>query len=365
MELTPKANLSGIQTYKPGRPIEEVVRELGLRGEVIKLASNENPIGPSPRAVRAMRQALAETQLYPDDNCYYLKRKLAQHHAVALEELVIGNGTVEILPWITLAYVNPDDNVVVSKGAFIWFKIAVGQSGGTLVETPMRDGTHDLDAMATAIDGKTRVVFVANPNNPTGTIVTRDEVERFMARVPPHVLVVMDEAYYEYLRSAEYPDSFKYFRAGRNIVILRTFSKIHGLAGIRLGYAITQQPIAQNLMKMRISFNVNRLAQVAGIAALDDSRHVNRSVAVNEVGKIYLYDAFDKLGLSFLPTYTNFIFVDFKRDSHKIFTGLQRRGVIARTIKEYGFPTALRITIGTEKQNQKLVRAIKAVLKET
>jgi histidinol-phosphate aminotransferase len=363
MELIPKSNLAAIQTYKPGRPIEEVVRELGLRGEVIKLASNENPIGPSPRAVRAMRKFLTESQLYPDDNCYYLKRELAKRLRVSEEELVIGNGSVEILPWITLAYLNPEENAVISKGAFIWFKIAIGHSGGRMIEVEMRNDTHDLEAMARAIDEKTKVVFIANPNNPTGTIVTRDEVERFMARVPPQVLVVMDEAYYEYIKSREYPDSFKYFRAGRNIIILRTFSKIHGLAGIRLGYGITQKPIAQNLLKMRISFNVNRLAQVAGIAALDDRRHIKQGIETNEAGKGFLYQAFDKLGLRYLPTYANFIFVDFNRDSKAVFEGLQRRGVIARTIKEYGFPTALRITIGTEKQNQKLVRAIKAVLK--
>ncbi len=362
MKLIPKSNLAAISTYKPGRPIEEVIRELKLRGEVIKLASNENPIGPSPMAVRAIRKTLHESQLYPDDNCYYLKQKLARRHQVSEEELVIGNGSVEILPWITIAYLNPDDNAVVSRGAFIWFKIAIGQSGGQMIEVPMRNDTHDLEAMGRVINENTKIVFIANPNNPTGTIVTKDEVEQFMGRIPPHVLVVMDEAYYEYIKAEDYPDSFKYFRAGRNIIILRTFSKIYGLAGVRLGYAITRKEIAQNLMKLRISFNVNRLSQAAGLAALDDVRHVKRSIEVNEAGKKFLYQALDKLGVRFLPSYANFIFVDFNRDSQDIFVGLERRGVIARTIKEYGFPTALRITIGTEVQNRKLIRAIKAVL---
>jgi histidinol-phosphate aminotransferase len=362
MELIPKSNLAAIATYKPGRPIEEVARELGLTGDIIKLASNENPIGPSPMAVQAVIKALSDSQLYPDDNCYYLKQELAQRLEISPEELVVGNGSVEILPWITLAYINPEENAVVSAGAFIWFKIAVGQSGGHLIEVPMRDGTHDLEAMADAVNDKTKVVFVANPNNPTGTIVSADEVDRFMSRVPPHVLVVMDEAYYEYIKADNYPKSFKYFREGRNIIILRTFSKIYGLAGIRLGHGITQKTIAQNLMKMRISFNANRLAQVAGLAAIDDIQHVHDSIETNEAGKAFLYKEYDRLGLRYYPTFANFIFVDFDQDSRVIFEGLQRRGVIARTIKEYGFPNALRITIGTPDQNRRLIRAIEEVL---
>lgn len=351
-----------IKPYKPGKPIEEVIRELNLKGEVIKLASNENPLGTSPRAIKAMRQALKESWLYPDDNCFYLKNVLAKKFKVSSDEIIVGNGSVEILPLATLAYLNREDSAVVSEGAFIWYKIAVSIAGAQLIETPMKNYTHDLKAMADAIQKNTKLVFIANPNNPTGTIVTRKEVEEFFAKIPENILVVMDEAYREYIDNPEFPDSFKTFKERKNILILRTFSKIYGLAGARLGYGIARKEIITNLMKLRISFNVNRISQIAGIAALDDDDFVKKTVVLNNAGKEFLYDAYQKLGLFYIPTYGNFIFVDFGRDSQTIFEALQKQGIITRTIKEYGFPNALRITIGTEKQNRRLIRAIKKIL---
>lgn len=351
-----------IKPYKPGKPIEELIRELNLKGEVIKLASNENPLGTSPLAIRAMRWALKESWLYPDDNCFYLKNVLAKKFNVSSDEIIVGNGSVEILPLITLAYLNPDDSAVVSQGAFIWYKIAVSIAGAQLIETPMKNYTHDLRAMAEAIQKNTKLVFIANPNNPTGTIVTRKEVEDFFAKIPDHILVVMDEAYREYIDEPEFPDSFKIFREKKNILILHSFSKIYGLAGARLGYGIARKEIITNLMKLRISFNVNRISQVAGIAALDDDDFVKKTVVLNNAGKNFLYDAYKKLGLFYIPTHGNFIFVDFGRDSQIVFEALQKQGIITRTIKEYGFPNALRITIGTEKQNRRLVRVLKKIL---
>ena len=351
-----------IKPYKSGKPIEEVIRELNLKGEVIKLASNENPLGTSPMAIKAMRRALKEAFLYPDDNCYYLKDVLAKRFNVSSDEIIVGNGSVEILPLITLAYLNQTDNAVVSEGAFIWFKIAVSIAGAQLIETPMKNYTHDLNAMAGAIQKNTKLIFIANPNNPTGTIVTRKEVEDFFTKVPDHILVVMDEAYREYIDDPEFLDSFKIFKERKNILILRTFSKIYGLAGARLGYGIARKEIITNLMKLRISFNVNRISQVAGIAALDDDDFVKKTVALNNAGKNFLYDAYKKLGLFYIPTHGNFIFVDFGRDSHIVFEELQKHGIIGRTIKEYGFPNALRITIGTEKQNRRLIRTLKKIL---
>ncbi|MEO0225813.1 MAG: histidinol-phosphate transaminase [candidate division WOR-3 bacterium] len=362
MEVKPKDNVRIIQTYKPGKPIEEVVRELRLTGEVIKLASNENPLGTSPLALKAMRKALKESFLYPDDNCFYLKNALAQKFNVRPEEIIVGNGSVEILPLVTLAYLAPNESAITAKGGFIWYKIAINIAGGELIEVPMKNYTHDLEAMLGAIKDNTKLIFIANPNNPTGTIVTRDEFDRFMAKVPDHILVVMDEAYYEYIRDPVYPDTFPYFRAGKNILILRTYSKIYGLAGVRLGYGFAKEEIINNLMKMRISFNANRLSQIAGIAALDDYQHVERSIEVNEAGKLFLYEAYKRLGLFYLPTYANFIFVDFNKDSQSVFETLQRHGIIGRTIKEYGFPTAMRITIGTERQNKRLIRTLKKIL---
>jgi len=354
--------LKKINTYKPGKPIEEVARELNLKGEIIKLASNENPLGTSPLALQAIRKALKESFLYPDDTCYYLRKKLAERLMVAPENIFIGNGSVEILPLATLAYLDPEDSAVASEGAFIWFKIAVHIAAAELVEVPMRNHAHDLRAMLAAVKKNTRMIYIANPNNPTGTIVTRDEVEEFFRKVPEDILVIMDEAYFEYIDDPDYPNSFKYFLERKNILILRTFSKLYGMAGFRLGYGIADREIIASLAKLRVSFNANRLSQIAGLAALDDHRHVQRSIAVNNAGKEYLYDAYMKLGLFYLPTHANFVFVDFAKDSQIVFEALQRKGIITRPIKEYGFPQALRISIGTEEQNQRLIRALKKVL---
>jgi len=358
----PRDFLEKISPYKPGRPIEEVARILNLKGEIIKLASNENPLGPSPLAVRALKKAATESHLYPDDSCFYLKEKLAGRMGVEPGRIFVGNGSVEILPLITLAYLDPERSAVASQSAFIWFKIAAQIAAGELIEVPMRDHRHDLEAMLKAIKKNTRLVYIANPNNPTGTIVYRAELEGFIKNVPKDILVIVDEAYFEYIDDPDYPDSFKYLREGRNILILRTFSKVYGLAGIRLGYGISRPEVIASLSKLRISFNVNRLSQVAGMAALDDHEHVERSRATNEAGKRFLYEAYRKLGLFYLPTYANFVFVDFGKDSQMIFEALQKKGIITRTIKEYGFPNALRITIGSEAQNRKLIKALEEIL---
>jgi len=354
--------LKAISTYKPGKPIEEVARELKLKGEIIKLASNENPLGTSPLALQAVRKALKESFLYPDDNCYFFREKLAKLWKVDGDNIIVGNGSVELLPMATLAYLDPGLSAVASEGAFIWFKIAARIAAAELIEVPMKNHTHDLREMLAAVKPNTRMIYIANPNNPTGTIVDREEVEDFFRRVPEDILVLMDEAYIEYISDPRFPESFKYLREGKNIMILRTFSKIYGLAGARLGYGIAPKEIISSLAKLRVSFNVNRLSQVAGIAALDDEGHVRRGRAVNEAGKAYLYYAYRKLGLFFLPTFANFIFVEFDRDSRVVFEALQKKGIITRMIKEYGFPQALRITIGTEEQNRRLIRALKSVL---
>ncbi len=352
-----------IRPYKPGKPIEEVVHELHLKGEVIKLASNENPLGTSPLALEAMQKALHESYLYPDDNCFYLIRKLANRLGVKPENIIAGNGSVEILPLLTLAYLGPGNSAIVSQGSFIWYKIAINIAAGELIEVPLKNYTRDLNAIRSAIKENTKIIFLDNPMNPLGIINTRDEIEDFLRQIPNNILVVMDEAYHQYIvDNPEYPDSFKYFKEGKNILILHTFSKIYGLAGARLGYGLADEEIISSLMKLRISFNVNRISQVAGIAALDDFEHVKKGRVVNDAGKEFLYDAYKKLGLFYLPTYGNFIFVDFKKDSNVIFESLQREGIITRTLKQYGFPNALRITIGTEEQNKRLMKALKKIL---
>ena len=351
-----------IRPYKPGKPIEEVVKEFDLKGEIIKLASNENPLGTSPLALHAMKAALNESFLYPDDNCFYLRRKLAECMNYEPENIIVGNGSVEVLPLISLAYLGPNHSAIVSQGSFIWYKIAVKIADGELIEIPQIDFRHDLKSILKAIKSNTRLIFIDNPINPTGTIVTKDELDEFFSRVPDNVLVVLDEAYYEYIDSPEYPNSSKYLQEGKNVVILRTFSKIYGLAGARLGYGIANSTIISNLMKLRISFNVNRISQHAGIAALDDHDHVKKGRELNEAGKSFLYDAYQKLGLMYVPTHGNFILVDFARDSKIVYEALQKNGIITRTIKEYGFANALRITIGTEEQNRRLIKTLKNIL---
>ena len=351
-----------IRPYKPGKPIEEVVKELNLKGDIIKLASNENPLGTSPLALHAMEAALNESFLYPDDNCFYLRKKLADSMNYQQENIIIGNGSVEVLPLITLAYLGPNHSAIVSQGSFIWYKIAVKIADGELIEIPQIDYRHDLKSMLKAIKNNTRLIFIDNPINPTGTIVTKDELDEFFNQIPDNVLVVLDEAYREYIDSPEYPDSSEYLHEGKNVIILRTFSKIYGLAGARLGYGIANGTIISNLMKLRISFNVNRISQHAGIAALDDHEHLKRGREINEAGKTFLYDAYKKLGLMYVPTHGNFIMVDFGKDSQIVFEALQKNGIITRTIKEYGFPNALRITIGTEEQNKRLIKTLENVL---
>lgn len=351
-----------IRPYKPGKPIEEVVRELKLKGEIVKLASNENPLGTSPLALRAMKKALKESFLYPDDNCFYLRKTLAKKFDVDQENIIVGNGSVEILPLITLAYLGPDHSAIVSKGSFIWYKIAVNIAAGELIEVPLKNYAHDLKEMLKAIKNNTKLIFIDNPINPTGTAVTRDELEEFLRQVQDNIIIIIDEAYSEYIDDPNYPHSFDYFSGGKNIIILRTFSKIYGLAGARLGYGIAKREVVSNLMKLRISFNVNRISQIAGIAALDDHEHVKMGCNLNKAGKEYLYDAYKKLGLFYIPSYGNFIFVDFNKDSRVVFEALQKKGIITRTIKEYGFPNALRITIGTEKQNRRLIKTLKKIL---
>jgi histidinol-phosphate aminotransferase len=360
--LQPRDVLKRIDPYIPGKPIEEVARELKLKGRIIKLASNENPLGTSPLALHAIRNALKGSSLYPDDTCFYLRQKLAERYGVEPENIVAGNGSVELLPLVTLTYLDPEHSAVFSAGAFIWFKIAANMADSELIEVPMKDYTHDVKAMLGAIKENTRLVCFANPNNPTGTIIGRQEADAFIQRVPQDVLVIMDEAYREYIDDPRYPDSFRYLREGRNILILRTFSKIYGLAGVRLGYGIGPKAVVASLAKIRTSFNVNRLSQAAGIAALDDDQHVRKGKALNDAGKEYLYDAYRKLGLFFVPTFGNFIFVDFARDSRFVFEALLKKGIVTRMIKEYGFPNALRISIGSQAQNQRLIRALKQVL---
>jgi len=360
--LVCRPNLESVRPYKPGKPIEEVVRELGLKGPVIKLASNENPLGPSPKALAALRRALPESHYYPEDSCYYLKEGVAQFSKVDPDSVIVGNGSVDLIYMACMAYLDPGDELIMTRGAFIIPKIGTAIMNGRCVEVPPDDYRHDLERILAAITPRTKVIYLDNPINPLGTIVTRTALNDFMDKVPEHILVVIDDAYAEYITTRDYPKSLEYYHQNRNVLILRTFSKAHGLAGLRIGYGIAKPEIIQALMKVRLPFNVNRAGQIAALAALTDRRHLVRSRQVNEQGKQFFYKEFKRLNLFYLESYANFVFVNFAIDAQEIFEALQRRGVITRTIKEYQFPNALRVSVGLPGENKRFIKALQEVL---
>ena len=353
--------LKGLIPYSPGKPVEEVERELGIAG-AIKLASNENPLGPSPRALRALREALPESHRYPDGGGYYLKRELAAYLGVTPDSLILGNGCNEILELVARCFLLPGDEVVIADPAFVIYGMLAQLQGCNKLLVPLRAWTHDLDAMAKAITVKTKMVFVGNPNNPTGTVASPAEVTTFMQAIPEGVIVVIDEAYIEYVSPELVPDSLRHVRQGRWVIILRTFSKIYGLAGLRIGYGIAPAPMVELLDRVRAPFNVNALAQRAALAALDDEDHVARSRNVNEQGKAYLSTEMNRLGLLYPPSAANFLLVDVRRDGRAVAKALLREGVIVRPMGGPSLPTHIRVSIGTPHENERFIQALKAVL---
>ncbi|MHB9008860.1 MAG: histidinol-phosphate transaminase [Limisphaerales bacterium] len=354
--------LQKLPVYQPGRPIEEVARELGLpAADIIKLASNENPLGPSPMALEAMHGALSQLHLYPDGNAFYLKQKLAASLGVEPANLVLGNGSNEVLELVGHALIAPDSEVVVSQYCFAVYPIVTALFGGKLVVVPARAYGHDLPAMARAITPRTRVVFVANPNNPTGTLAAREEVLRFLDEVPSQVLLVMDEAYIEFMEDAL--DLLSMVRAGTrpNLLLTRTFSKIYGLAGLRLGYGIGHPEVVGAFEKLRQPFNLNSMAQVGALAALEDAAHVRNARANNIAGLKFFEDTCRELGLAIVPSSGNFLLVKVG-EGQRVFGALQQRGVIVRPMAGYQLPEWIRISVGTPAENERCVAALKAVL---
>jgi histidinol-phosphate aminotransferase len=353
--------LSGLIPYSPGKPIEEVERELGIP-ESVKLASNENPLGPSPLAVAALREALPNVHRYPDGSGYRLTRALAKHWDVAPEMVLLGNGSNELLELAGRAFLLPGDEAVYAAQAFVVYEMVAQVTGAAKVAVPLKDFTHDLAAMRAAITPRTKLVFVGNPNNPTGTAVAPGALEEFLTSVPPEVLVILDEAYYEYLPPDLTPESLRFVREGRLVLVLRTFSKIYGLAGLRIGYGIGPAPLIALLNRIRAPFNTNSLAQAAATAALADAKHVGSTRALTETGRKYLTEQCRALGLSVVPSVANFLLVDTGRPGPAVAEALLRRGVIVRPMAGYGFPTHLRISVGTPPENERCVAALKAVL---
>jgi histidinol-phosphate aminotransferase len=354
--------LKNVPVYQPGRPIEEVARELGLpASDIIKLASNENPFGPSPAALAAMQQVLTHLHLYPDGNAFYLKQRLAQKLNLEPRHLILGNGSNEIIEFAGHAMMGPGTDVIVSQYCFAVYPIVAHLFGANLVTVPARNFGHDLPAMLAAITPQTRVMFVANPNNPTGTLAPREHVVRLVKEVPDHVLLAMDEAYIEFLNDPV--DLLPLIRSGqkRNLLIMRTFSKIFGLAGLRLGYGIGHPDLIAALEKVRQPFNINAIAQAAALAALDDAEHIRRTQANNAQGLKFFEQALAQMDLEIIPSSANFILARVG-DGQRVFNELQKLGIIVRPLGGYQLPEWIRISIGTPQENERCLQALKKAL---
>jgi histidinol-phosphate aminotransferase len=354
-------HILGIAPYEPGKPVEELERELGIH-DAIKLASNENPLAPSDRVQKAITDALANLNRYPDGSGYYLRHALARKHEVTADQVVLGNGSNELIELLVRSFLRSGDEAVVPHPSFVVYPMIVQAAGGIRVMVMLKDHRLDLEAMARAMTPMTKIVFIANPNNPTATIVTADEVAHFMARVPERTIVVFDEAYIEFALGPDFPDTLEYVKQGRKVVVLRTFSKAASLAGLRVGYGIADADCVALMNRIRQPFNVNALAQVAGLAALEDDSHTLECVRMIEAGRHYLYDEFNALGVRYVPSRANFILVDVGRSASDIYQRLLKEGVIVRPMTPFGMESALRITVGTPQENRRLVKALRTVL---
>lgn len=354
------SGVRNLTPYQPGKPIEELERELGITS-VVKLASNENPLGPSQKVLLAAQQALQKMHLYPDGSCYELKQALSTFLAVNPEQITVGNGSENILELIVKAYLHKDDTAIISEYAFLTIPILIQSYATQAKVIPAKTWGHDITSMINAVDEKTRVLFLVNPNNPTGTYTNETDFVKLMESVPPHVLVVVDEAYSEYIKEPDYPHTLKFLKHYPNLVITRTFSKVYGLAALRLGYSVSSPAIADILNRARLPFNVNTIAAVAACTALEDQEYVKMSVTLNQQGMEQLQEALKKFNLSYIPSIGNFITIDVN-DANHIYQNLLREGIIVRPLKAYNMASHIRVTIGTYEQNERFLTAIKKIL---
>ena len=359
--------VQALSPYQPGKPIDELAREFGLDpGSIIKLASNENPLGPSPRALSAIEKTLAELCRYPDGNGYHLKQALSARYGVRPEQLTLGNGSNDVLEVIARCFAAPGDDVVYSQYAFAVYPLVTQAIGATGVSVPARNYSHDLDAMVEAITERTKLVFVANPNNPTGTVHGARAIEAFLDRIPPRVLVVLDEAYCEYLQGDDYVDGLSLLERYPNLIVTRTFSKAWGLAGLRVGYSVSSKSISNIINRVRQPFNVDSIAMVAATAVLSDDDYLQRSCDVNARGMVQLESAFKEMKLAYIPSAGNFISVEVGEYAAQINQFLLQQGVIVRPLGGYGLPRHLRVSIGLPEENERFIAALaKAVLSVT
>ena len=361
-DLTALANagIRSLHPYQPGKPISELERELGIT-DIVKLASNENPLGCSPKAITAIKNEINDVARYPDANGYYLKEAIAEQHGVKIDQLTLGNGSNDVLDLIARTFAGKGSEVVFSQHAFVVYPIAAAAVEADSVAVPAKDYGHHLEAMAAAITDKTRLIFIANPNNPTGTCVNASELREFMQRVPGNVIVVLDEAYYEYVDDIHYPQTINWLAEFQNLIITRTFSKAYGLAAARIGYSISHSEIAGLLNRVRQPFNVNSFAMAAATAAIADTNFLSESVKTNKQGMDYLTNALSELDYSYIPSMGNFITVDLNTDAAELYQKLLHQGVIVRPVANYELPRHLRVTIGLMSENQRFIEALKQI----
>src|SRR6266404_5409022 len=355
--------LRDIAVYEPGKPIEETARELGIDpGAIIKLASNENPLGPSPKAIQAMHAALENAHLYPDGSGFYLCKAVAAKLGLAPENIILGNGSNEALEFLGHAFLDAmrHDEVIASQYAFVVYKLIATSFGARMIEVPSPDYQQDLETMLEAVTPRTRLIFIPNPNNHTGTLISQRAIDGFMSRVPEKIIIIFDEAYFEFLDDP--PDTLQFIRERRNVIVLRTFSKIHGLAGLRIGYAIARPDVINVLHRTRQPFNVNSIAQAGAIAALEDDGHLRETKRVIDEGRAYLQEEFAEMKLPFVPGVANFVMVNVS-DGCAVFEKLLRRTIIVRPLKGYGLPEWVRISVGTVEENRKCVAALREVIR--
>jgi histidinol-phosphate aminotransferase len=360
-----KGHVSSIAPYSPGKPIEILEREWGVKN-ALKFASNENPLGPSPLAIKAIRESSHLWNRYPDASSFFLREKLAKRFGLPMEQFIIGNGSNELIELICHLFLGPGDEAIVGHPSFPMFKIAIELMGAIPVLIPLKDYRFDLPAMGQAVSPRTKVVFVCNPNNPTGTIVTESEVQEFMQALPETVIVVFDEAYHEYVQHPEYPDSLRYLKEGRSVVALRTFSKVYALAGLRVGYGISSEEMITLMNRVRMPFNVTCVGQVAALASLSDQKQITRSLKVNSEGMAFFSEKLSELGLEVIKSEANFFLVDLKMDGRVACGELERMGLIVRPMWPFGLTEGfVRIAMGTQRENERLLEGLKEVLGES
>lgn len=352
--------VASLQPYQPGKPVEELERELGIKN-IIKLASNENPLGVSPKALAVLKNP-GDLSRYPDGNGFGLKAALAKYHGIGADQITLGNGSNEILELIARAILTPAHEVVFSEHAFAVYPLVTQAIGAKSVIVPAKHWGHDVEGMLSAVNANTRLMFVANPNNPTGTWLKKTELRHLLESVPENLIVVVDEAYFDYVQEAEYPDSIEWLPDFPNLLVTRTFSKAYGLAGFRIGYGVAHRDLADLLNRVRQPFNVNSLALACAEAALSDREHLQKTVSNNQAGMKFLTESFTHMGLEYIPSAGNFICVDLKRPGREIFNRLLHEGVIVRPVDNYGMPNHLRVTIGRPEENERFVKALEKVL---